>query len=60
MNDNTQTLIFLEANNLAKEKHGVYLTELPQSTQEVLYNIAKRTVNERIQEQINNVGGKRP
>ena len=59
MNDNTRTRIFLEADKLAKEKYGVFYTELPQSTQEVLYNMAKRIVAKKIQGEINSVGGKR-
>ena len=59
MNDNTRTRIFLEANNLAKEKHGVNYVELSPELQETIMNIAKRTVHEKIQDEINNVGGKR-
>lgn len=56
MNDNTRTRIFLEANNLAKEKHRVNFTELSWPLQETTWNIAKRNVYAQIQDEINNVG----
>ena len=58
MNDNRQNRIFLEANNVAKEKHGVNYNELPPALQEAILNMAKRNVAEKIQREINNVGGK--
>lgn len=48
---NYRTHIFLEADNLSKQKHGVFYNDLPPLLKESIYNVARRNVDAKIREQ---------